>query len=89
MGALTGVWVPYDTRDTVVDFTRAWSDKAGIPINRFVSWLSVGMSKFYTWIDRCGKANEHNAPIPRDFWLEEWEQGAVIGFYHDNPLEVY
>ena len=47
------------------------------------------MSKFYTWIDRYGKANEHNAPIPRDFWLEEWKREAIIGFYHDNPLEGY
>jgi len=54
-----------------------------------VSWLAVGKSKFYTWIDRYGKANEHNAPIPRDFWLEEWERQAVIAFYHDNPLEGY
>ncbi len=58
-------------------------------MNRFVSWLAVGKSKFYTWIDRYGKANEHNAPIPRDFWLEEWEREAIIGFYHDNPLEGY
>jgi putative transposase len=33
--------------------------------------------------------NEHNAPIPRDFWLEEWEREAIIRFCIDNPLEGY
>ena len=58
-------------------------------MHRFISWLSVARSKFYTWIQRYGKANEHNAPIPRDFWLEDWEQQAIIDFYPDNPLEGY
>ena len=52
--------------------------------------LAVGCkSKFYTWIERYGKANEHNAPIPRDFWLEDWEREAIIKFCIDNPLEGY
>jgi len=51
--------------------------------------LSIAKSKFYTWILRYGKANEHNAPIPRDFWLEDWERQAIIKFYLENPLEGY
>jgi putative transposase len=54
-----------------------------------VGWLAINKSKFHTWIHRYGKVNEHNAPIPRDFWLEDWERQAVIGFYHNNPLEGY
>jgi putative transposase len=49
----------------------------------------VAKSKFYSWIERYGKANEHNAPIPRDFWLEQWEREAIIRFHLDNPLEGY
>jgi transposase InsO family protein len=49
----------------------------------------VRKSKFYTWIKRYGRVNEHNAPIPRDFWLEEWEREAIIQFCVDNPLEGY
>nr|WP_157039974.1 IS3 family transposase [Pelobacter propionicus] len=86
---MTGSWVPHDIRDAVVDYTRLWSDKTGIPLKRFISWLSVAKSKFYAWIERYGKANEHNAPIPRDFWLEEWEREAIIQFAVDNPLEGY
>lgn len=58
-------------------------------MHRFTSWLTVARSKFYTWIERYGKANEHNAPIPRDFWLEDWERQEIIKFYLDNPLEGY
>jgi hypothetical protein len=58
-------------------------------LKRFISWLAVSKSKFYTWIDRYGKVNEHNAPIPRDFWLEFWEREAIIKFAVENPLEGY
>jgi hypothetical protein len=75
---LTGGWVPHDIRDAVVDFTRSWSNKTEIPLNRFVGWLDIRKSKFYKWIERYGKVNEHNASIPRDFWLEEWEREAII-----------
>lgn len=33
--------------------------------------------------------NEHNGCIPRDFWLEPWEQEAIINFAVNNPLEGY
>jgi putative transposase len=58
-------------------------------LHRFISWLSIARSKFYTWLQRYGKANEHNAPIPRDFWLEDWERQEIIKFYLDHPLEGY
>ncbi|MDO9263378.1 MAG: hypothetical protein Q7U02_05390, partial [Desulfosalsimonadaceae bacterium] len=60
---MTGSWVPHDTRDAVVDFSRYWSEKCEIPLKRFIAWLAVTKSKFYTWINRYGKANEHNAKI--------------------------
>lgn len=58
-------------------------------MKRFISWLSVSKSKFYTWIKRYGKVNEHNALIPRDFWLDLWEQEAIVKFAANNPLEGY
>jgi hypothetical protein len=33
--------------------------------------------------------NEHNGWVPRDFWLEESEKQAIIGFHLKNPLEGY
>ena len=51
--------------------------------------MGVTKSKFYAWIERYGKVNEHNAPIPRDFWLETWEKEEIIKFAVSNPLEGY
>jgi transposase InsO family protein/transposase-like protein len=88
-GTLTGVWVPHDTRDQIVDFVRRWSDRAEIGAGRFVVWLDITSSKFYDWRERYGKVNEHNGWVPRDFWLEDWEKQAIIGFHLKNPLEGY
>ena len=81
--------MPHDTRDTIVDFVRVWSDKTDIPACRFFPWLSIGASKFHDWKLRFGKVNEHNAWVPRDHWLtdDEWER--ICAFARANPLEGY
>jgi putative transposase len=89
LGTLTGVWVPHDTRDQIVDFVRRWSEKTEIGAGRFIVWLDITASKFFDWRKRYGKVNEHNGWVPRDFWLEEWEKQAIIGFHLKNPLEGY
>jgi putative transposase len=76
-------------RDQIVDFVRCWSDKTDIGAGRFVEWLGVRAGKFYDWRERYGKANEHNAWVPRDFWLEDWEKKAIVDFHLKNPLEGY
>ena len=76
-------------RDQIVDFVRRWSEKTEIGAGRFIGWLGITASKFYDWRERYGKVNEHNGWVPRDFWLEEWEKQAIIGFHLKNPLEGY
>lgn len=72
-----------------MDFVRRWSEASEIGVGRFIEWLGVSTSKFYNWRERYGRVNEHNALVPRDFWLEEWEKQAIIGFHLKNPLEGY
>ena len=36
-----------------------------------------------------GLANEHNALVPRDWWLEGWEKRAVLDYHAGHPLEGY
>lgn len=72
-----------------MDFVRRWNEKTELPTNRFISWLGIGSSKFYNWRERYGKVNEHNAWIPRDHWLEDWEKQAIVAFHLANPLEGY
>ena len=82
-------WAQPDVRDEVVDYVRHWSDKTDIKATKMVKWIGIARSKYYHWRDRYGKVNEHNAWIPRDFWLTDPEKQAIIKYYHDNPLEGY
>lgn len=86
---MTGTWVPHDTRDSIVDFVRYWSDAADLPVARFISWLHIQPSKYYNWKIRYGKANEHNGLVPRDFWLEAWERQAIIDYHYTFPDEAW
>lgn len=54
-----------------------------------VGWLGIAMSKFSRWDRRLGTPNRHNAPIPRSFWLEDWEKAAIAAFHDRYPLEGY
>jgi len=73
----------------VIDFIKRWGKRAGIAVAHFITWLEISPSKYYDWQSRYGKANEHNALVPRDFWLEDWEKQAIINFYLEHPLEGY
>jgi transposase InsO family protein len=73
----------------VVDYVRRWNERTEIPAGRFVGWLGITSSKFHDWRQRYGKVNEHNAWIPRDWWLEDWEKQAIVRFSFEYPLEGY
>jgi transposase InsO family protein len=81
--------VPHDTRDTVVDFVRDWSDKTDIPACRLLAWIELGTSKFHDWKHRFGQVNEHNALVPRDHWLTDDEKDNIRTFARAHPLEGY
>lgn len=72
-----------------MDFVRDWSAKTELPVERFLGWLELARGKYFTWRKRYGKANEHNAWVPRDHWLEEWERQAILDFHERYPLEGY
>lgn len=78
-----------DKRDEVVDYVRYWSDRTSLPATRLVGWIGIGRGKFYQWRQRYGMVNEHNAWVPRDFWLESWERAAIIAYFKDHPDEGY
>ena len=76
-------------RDEVIDYVRYWSDKTEIKATKMIGWINITRSKYYDWLNRYGKVNEHNAWIPRDFWLTEAERQAIIHYYQDHSLEGY
>lgn len=72
-----------------MDYIGYWTDRAELPAKQLLGWLELSTSKFHTWKDRYGKANEHNGKIPRDFWLEDWERQAILDFHDSHPLDGY
>jgi hypothetical protein len=68
---------------------RYWSDRTELPVTRLLDWLGLARSKFYDWRGRYGRANEHNALVPRDFWLEDWERTAIVAYARAHALEGY
>jgi transposase InsO family protein len=68
---------------------RYYSDKTEIAASDFIRHIGIARSKYYDWKHRYGKVNEHNAWIPRDFWLTGSERQTIINYYNDNPLEGY
>jgi len=73
----------------VIDYVRYWSDRTQLSATRLVGWIGIRRSKYYQWRKRYGKVNEHNAWIPRDFWLEDWEKQAILAYHWDHPLDGY
>jgi transposase InsO family protein len=76
-------------RDEVIDYVRTWADKTELHAKTLVAWIGLGRSKYYQWKDRYGMVNEHNAWVPRDHWLQDWEKQAIIAYHHEHPLDGY
>ena len=86
---MNGRWVPQATGDLVVQFIRYWAGRTGLSVLLLIGWLEIARSKFNRWSRRLGSPNQHNATIPRNFWLEEWEKAAIIAFHDLHPSEGY
>lgn len=82
-------WAEPDTRDEVVDYVRYWSSRTEIKAGKIVNHIGITRSKYYDWRRRYGKTNEHNAWIPRDFYLTDREKRAIIAYYNTHLLEGY
>lgn len=76
-------------RDKVVDFVNYWSEMTDITVRQIVIWIAISAQKFNEWKRRYGKINEHNAWIPRDTLLEDWEKKAILDYYVLHPDEGY
>jgi len=73
----------------VVDFLKKMNTLTEISLRNLLGWCELCPRKFARWQSRYGKANEHNALVPRDHWLEEWEKQAIIDYARQHPLEGY
>lgn len=54
-----------------------------------MSWLGISRGKYFKWVGRYGKANEHNCLVPRETWILPEERQAILDFHELWPLEGY
>lgn len=73
----------------MVDFLKRMNELTSIAFVKLLRWCELCPRKFARWRERYGMANEHNAAVPRDHWLEAWEKEAIKGFARAHPLEGY
>jgi len=83
------VWVPHDTRDSIIDFVNRWSARTNITATQLIRWIGLSKSKYFNWRGRYGKVNEHNAWVPRDHWLDNWEKQSIVKYATEHPLDGY
>jgi putative transposase len=72
----------------VIDFVATWSAETELPATRLAGWLGLGASKYFARKQRYGKVNEHHETVPRDHWLEPWEQAAIVAVRPKTPLSL-
>ncbi len=78
-----------DIRDSVIEYVQIIHQRSNISIQRLLSWIGISPSKYYDWVDRCGKANNHNGSIVKEHWLLPWEREAIIRYYSSHSEEGY
>ena len=86
---MTSQWVEPDVRDNVVEFVNYIRPKTEIPLKRIISLLGISSGKYYSWVDRKGKANSHNGKTPRGHWCLDWEKEAIVSYAKCHPGEGY
>jgi putative transposase len=60
-----------------------------IRVNKILGLIGINSSKYYSWIDRHHKPNNHNGIIQKKHWLLDWEREAIINYAKVHPSEGY
>lgn len=82
-------WASPSVRDNVVQFVEHYSVLSGLSKTGLIDRIGIRRDKFYDWRKRRGQSNLHNAPVPRDFWLQDWERQSILDFQRSHPEEGY
>lgn len=67
-------------RDEVLDFIEHWHQRGGLTISQLIAWCGLSRNRFYDWCKRRGTPNQHNSPIPKKHWIQDWERHAIIQY---------
>jgi transposase InsO family protein len=63
--------------------------KTNTPVNKLLGMIGISSSKYYSWITRFEKSNNHNGIIPKKHWILNWEREAIINFAKTHVGEGY
>ena len=58
-------------------------------MGQLLGWLGLSSSKYYSWRERQGQANQHNGHIPKENWLLAWEKSAIEAYARQHRGEGY
>lgn len=73
----------------MVTFVKKWQAKTEYDVSRFINWLAISRSKYYSWVGRYGQENQHNGCQPKTHWLTDGEKAATINYYADHRQTGY
>jgi hypothetical protein len=65
------------------------SELTGLPTGWFLDRNPLSRRKYRCWVGRYGKADEQNALVPRDHWIDAAERQRIIDFAQAYPLKGY
>ena len=60
-----------------------------IDANKLIRMIGISQSKYYQWKYRVGMPNHHNAAVPKNNWILDWEKQAIVRFANKNYGEGY
>jgi len=76
-------------RDDIVDFISKIVQKADINKQELLGVIGIGKSRYYNWVERIGKPNNHNGKIPKSHWVTPEEIEKIISYCKDKIEQGY
>ena len=73
----------------MVEFVGYWYGSGEFKVGQILGWLGLSSSKYYSWRERQGQANQHNGHIPKENWLLGWEKSAIEAYARQHREEGY
>jgi len=68
---------------------KYWPQRGEFKVGQLLGWLGLSSSKYYSWRERQGQANQHNGHIPKENWLLVWEKSAIEAYARQHQEEGY
>ena len=82
-------WIEPDIRNDVVGVVERLFELTRQPLRTLIEWVGIRPERFYDWKKRREQPNRHNAPVPKQGWLLDWEKQKIIAFFHQHPQLGY